>query len=432
MLGIAFIIGVPRIQDVHPRMDDGDVPSFSPLRITFSRKMKVESVALHLETLPQRDGEFIQSGNAMLFYPQTPWAHGEVVTVTIKAGAQSTLGLPLLQTMTWKFSVAEMRVAYLWPFGGVSNLYALEPSKGKITRLTESQFGLIDFDVTQNGMTIFYSAYNDEGGSDIFKLDLEDGSINELMACGTDHCQQPLGSPDGRYLAFRREGVLSDGKLSSSVWLMPLPGGNAWMVSESDEFVDDIVWNPQGLLGYHLRSGIVMLLDPDTDDVRSIEIDSESLGVWSPDGKWYLTTSLIPTKTKDVEAAISSHLILYNMETGETKDLTEKMNLEDATPVFSPDGEWIAFGRKVLDMPDWTPGRQLWLMKVDGSGAHALTNRPDMHHVEMQWSPDGEKIVFLRSNQGNITAPPEIWMMNRDGSNQVRLVINAFSPRWIP
>ena len=43
--------------------------------------------------------------------------------------------------------------------------------------------------------------------------------------------------------------------------------------------------------------------------------------------------------------------------------------VEDVSPVFSPDGKWIAFARRYLDPLRWTPGRQVWLMRADGTEA---------------------------------------------------------------
>ena len=71
-------------------------------------------------------------------------------------------------------------------------------------------------------------------------------------------------------------------------------------------------------------------------------------------------------------------------------------------------------------------------MKADGSQPTRLTiSSKDTTFSSPDWSPDGSKILFLRSlaNSG------EIWIMNADGSGQTRLM-NAYGfgdgPVWQP
>jgi hypothetical protein len=59
---------------------------------------------------------------------------------------------------------------------------------------------------------------------------------------------------------------------------------------------------------------------------------------------------------------------------------------EGHLPRWSPSGEWIAFLR------DFTSGGYgaVWLMRPDGSEAHAVTN-PGVYYTDgLDWSPDGE------------------------------------------
>ncbi|MFN8399401.1 MAG: DUF5050 domain-containing protein [Anaerolineales bacterium] len=70
-------------------------------------------------------------------------------------------------------------------------------------------------------------------------------------------------------------------------------------------------------------------------------------------------------------------------------------------PELSPNGEWIIFTNN---------GNGLWLMKPDGSNAHALTNKDD---IDPSWSPDGSMISFASSRAG----ARQLFVMNSDGTN---------------
>jgi Tol biopolymer transport system component len=116
-------------------------------------------------------------------------------------------------------------------------------------------------------------------------------------------------------------------------------------------------------------------------------------------------------------------------------DLTRNFaasNVEDFSPVYAPDGQTIAFARRFLNESDWTPGRQLWVMDAQGQNASQLTFSELHNHLGFAWHPDGSQIALLRSNQADLYEPPEIWLIQSDGSDAVRLVINGFAPQWLP
>jgi Tol biopolymer transport system component len=106
--------------------------------------------------------------------------------------------------------------------------------------------------------------------------------------------------------------------------------------------------------------------------------------------------------------------------------------VEDANPVFSPDGANLAFGRKYLDIARWTPGRQLWLMHADGAEARPLTDEANFNHYDFAWNPTGDQLAYVRFNKDTLTEPPEIWLINADGSNATQLITGGYSPQWVP
>ena len=89
-------------------------------------------------------------------------------------------------------------------------------------------------------------------------------------------------------------------------------------------------------------------------------------------------------------------------------------------------------GTPVLDRND-----EIYVMNADGSNPVRLTDAPGAD-VNPEWSPKGDRIVF----ESNRTGMPEIWVMDGDGGNQRRLTnfeeeptparVNVSNPTWSP
>jgi TolB protein len=105
----------------------------------------------------------------------------------------------------------------------------------------------------------------------------------------------------------------------------------------------------------------------------------------------------------------------------------------DGDPAWSPDGAKIAFS----SLRDGN--KEIYVMNADGTGQKRLTSNggvvknadTDMVDQDPVWSPDGRKLAFESSRDGNF----EIYTMNADGSNQTRLTdhlaLDAL-PEWSP
>ena len=109
----------------------------------------------------------------------------------------------------------------------------------------------------------------------------------------------------------------------------------------------------------------------------------------------------------------------------------------DGSPAWSPDGKRITFVRDT-DPPATGPlyptrRKSIYVMHSDGSNVQRITHTPvrDAGSFAPEWSPDGQKIVFDSTRDGNF----EIYVIDADGSNVQRLTHNDKSdarPAWSP
>ncbi|MCZ6530483.1 MAG: hypothetical protein O6949_09145 [Chloroflexi bacterium] len=445
LVGLVLLGGLaaPEVTAFGPQSGSPHIPARAPIRIEFDRPMDRISVESRLSVRPAIPGEITWEGNTLLYRPIESWPTGQNILVGLELGARSTRFLPVFRSLDWSFRVGEPRLAYLWPSGGPSDLYLLDLTSQKRSRLTETEAGIIDYSIGLDGASIVYTALHEGGSSEIRLMDLETGSDELLHACDEiSRCQAAALSPDGTFLAFEQ----FEWKTSAAgrrvpgtrqVWLLPIGlGGKPTRVQPEEQVTISPDWSPDGILTFYNDSlGAVVFLDPaGLLPLNMVPNGLGLLGSWSPDGEYLILPEIVFPLEAGPEgggqADFFSHLYRIEAATLVIKDLSLG-TVEDASPVYSPDGEWIAFGRKFLD-ERWTPGRQVWIMKADGSQPRPITDDPDFSHASLAWNPDSTRIAYMRLNQADLNDMPEIWMTNREGKVHEFLVEGGYLPQWIP
>jgi len=195
----------------------------------------------------------------------------------------------------------------------------------------------------------------------------------------------PAWSPDGKRIVFRSE---RDG--SSQIYVMNADGTGQRNISRTAE--DN--WGP----------------------------------AWSSDGAWIAFNSARGTG--------NTKMYGYVM-TPDGSDVRKLSDIWVEYPAWSPDGKRIAFMSMMPDAFGTNPHYEIHVMNADGSGLKRLTHAPGENGWPA-WSPDGKKIAFTsarddRGSSGDLGPFFDIYVMDADGSNQIRLTrgfgqFSAWSP----
>jgi TolB protein len=187
---------------------------------------------------------------------------------------------------------------------------------------------------------------------------------------------------------------------------------------------------------------------------------------WSPDARKLAFERRVGPLTEQCTGACDIDLFVMNADGSRQRNLTRNP-VHDYRPVWSPDGQKLAFGRDrdvwVMnadgsdqrrltpnpqgdDHPVWSPDAQqiafgsfrsfnwdVWVMNADGSGHRNLTRNRAQDSFPT-WSPDGRKIAFIRTrNSSRFHGHPfELWVMNADGSGQRRLTRETWRVPGLP
>jgi Tol biopolymer transport system component len=95
-----------------------------------------------------------------------------------------------------------------------------------------------------------------------------------------------------------------------------------------------------------------------------------------------------------------SKIAIYNMLTGDVHILSDDKNKMYCTPYYSRDGKKIAF----IGFKESGYAANIYIMNADGSGTRKVTKNPEVKNGGVinaafpSFSPDGKRIIFLRSH----------------------------------
>ncbi|MFN2144941.1 MAG: Ig-like domain-containing protein [Anaerolineales bacterium] len=448
--GITALALRPEVVSTSPNTIPGGLPNTATIEIIFSRRMNRESVIERLTISPQIEVKTVWDEETLRIIPMEVWPAGAEVNVTLAGGARSRIGLPARSGAGWNFRIAPISLAYLWPADGASQLYLLDPETGETRQVTQGAV-VLSYEFSPDGRIIYYFAENSLGGSDLFTLNRFDPEAEpeRLMSCQRGRCDSPALSPDGNRLAYTRN--------DNAVWLLDLARDtDPVQISPEGDSADKPMWSSQGNLSYYNLDRLeYTVVSVSGKELSTWPNQSGEHAAWAPGGsalvapEAYLQETdilrgpsgeaeneVVDPATLEPVRVLSSRLVVYQLGGGLISTLTDDDLAEDFWPVFSPDGDILAFTRRYLDEDRWTPGRQIWLMSLPGSGTapaqvKPLTEASEHLYTGLVWHPDGDLLAAVRFNVTVITEPPEIWLVGLDGS-AIRLVIGGYQPAWIP
>ncbi|MCY4064191.1 MAG: hypothetical protein OXG53_17610 [Chloroflexi bacterium] len=176
---------------------------------------------------------------------------------------------------------------------------------------------------------------------------------------------------------------------SHSIYLLNPDGTGLAHLMTPDVFVSEIQWSADNKLilyyAYNNLPTIYNIVAGREEPVPLIRIRSAR---WSPDNRWIAIIGGLDRYKDDDEwidingtsdEKLTNSLHLYDIVTGELKELVSASAGHVSSASWSPDSQWLAFSQG-------SPNAQVYKIRVDGSGLQQLTDL-DCGAYGVVWSP---------------------------------------------
>jgi len=335
------------------------------------------------------------------------------------------------------------QVAYLYPaLAARSNVWLSDIDNPDAARqLTQSEYGVFDYDISQDGRWLAYAERLETGAVNLRLLDIPAGRSRLLVDCAAIAavCTTPAFHPQGEQLAYQRADANGDSYGLTRIWLVDLRSAStAPLIADTQVVGHSAQWSADGgTVAFYsadaTQPGILLYdLAARKDDgvqLRFIPSNHGTMGSLSPSGQQIIFPQLIFRDNQ-----FYSHLQIADLASKDFANFTDaNAPIDDAIARFSPDGSSVAIARRYTD-ERWTPGHQVYLRSLENeAGYRPVAYDAAYNSSYFRWNRAGDKLVMqrfpLQVAQGS-RAAPEVWVSDIGSGQSQRIREDAYLPQW--
>jgi TolB protein len=280
---------------------------------------------------------------------------------------------------------ANGRIAFL----SDNQLYSAEPDGSGVLQLTNDPFGAATPVFSHDGTRVAYKRLSANNPPDDRTLygDLvvanADGSNPIAIETGVIGMSPTAWSPDDREVLWTGTTIPD---APEQVFIAPADGSSApWSVGDPSTSNWGPNWSPDGSKIAYVSDTDYYVMNRDGTEIQNVSHGSYaemSGGAWNPDGN-----GLIFEAGREGD----HDLWLVGLD-GQPESVLAKSPQTESSPVFSPDGRWVAFLRFAPDFQF----AQVVVIAADGTVERTLPYAYGF--AGLMWSPDGTRLLVGGSN----------------------------------
>ena len=284
-----------------------------------------------------------------------------------------------------------------------TELFTISSDGSARRQITQGVAGVHGARWIQQGRRISYIS-SESGAPQVWTM-APDGTDRRQVTNIEGGLSDYLFSPDEKQLAYIKE--ISFGKSTKEIY-PDLPKATGRIVTDLmykhwDEWVETIPHIFIAPVGGEAITGGKDILEGEPYEAPTKPFGGAEELSWSPDGK---TLAYSSRKKTGMEYSLSTNtdIYLYDLVSGQTRNITEGMGGYDTHPRFSPDGKrisWISMERDGYE----ADLKRLFVQDLKTEQKTFLTDGFEYDVDELQWAANSQSLFFLSTKH----AEAQLW-----------------------
>jgi dipeptidyl aminopeptidase/acylaminoacyl peptidase len=306
-------------------------------------------------------------------------------------------------------------------------LFAQKPPFDAQALLDLARIG--DPQVSPDGRLIAYSVQtidvpNNKRVTQIYVMPVAGGEPKQVTQAGQDS-ERPRWSPDSRHIAF-----ISDREGSSQIWLMDADGANKKQITSLSTDAGGELFSPDGK-NLIFSSEVYPQCGAD-DACNKRALDDEKAGKV----KARIYNNLLYRHWNHWQGTRRNHLLIVPVPGGAIRDLTP--GDRDVPPfslgggddyAISPDSTEVCYSVNMDPLPAISTNSDLYAVSIGGGPARKISNNPGADSTPL-YSPDGKYLAWrAQTRPGYESDRWRLWVLERATGRVADLTENV--DRWV-
>jgi len=314
-----------------------------------------------------------------------------------------------------------------------TEIYLYSSTSNHPSQLTHTNGNIIDFDLNNVNGDILYSAFNYEGGADIWILPSPYEEAKLIINCRTMTCFSPQYHPDGVLITYQKSNSSFDSELiinNSEIVFYDLQNnieinylsfsvgnGSAPTWSSDGKYLAYFQSNPTG----------IRIIDFFGDEIFFIRVNNQhDFFAWGKDSDhfYFLLTEINNDQ---------SETTIHKIQISKAEFSQIELSLNEGEMVtglkISPDQDEVILG---IRYSSFSPAQKLVVLDLITNKAKYELSDPTISAGNYSWNKTGDMIIYQKFSFDSDKKTPEIAIWNLKENLSFPIISDAYSPSFLP